>query len=44
VVAIPAQPFLDTRAGDHLVRWAFCKEAGVIEEALKRLAGADLSG
>jgi N-succinyldiaminopimelate aminotransferase len=44
VVAIPAQPFHDTRAGDHLVRWAFCKEAGVIEEALKRLAGADLSG
>ena len=43
VVAIPAQPFHDTRAGDHLVRWAFCKEAGVIEEALKRLAGADLS-
>jgi N-succinyldiaminopimelate aminotransferase len=44
VVAIPAQPFHDTDAGDQLVRWAFCKEAGVIEEALKRLAGADLSG
>ncbi|WP_272950268.1 pyridoxal phosphate-dependent aminotransferase [Nocardioides cynanchi] len=42
VVAIPAQPFHDTHAGDHLVRWAFCKEAGVIEEALRRLAGADL--
>ena len=44
VVAIPAQPFHDTDAGDQLVRWAFCKEAGVIEEALNRLAGADLSG
>ena len=44
VVAIPAQPFHDSDAGDQLVRWAFCKEAGVIEEALNRLAGADLSG
>jgi N-succinyldiaminopimelate aminotransferase len=44
VVAIPAQPFHDTHAGDHLVRWAFCKEAGVIEEALTRLAAGDLSG
>jgi N-succinyldiaminopimelate aminotransferase len=43
VVAIPAQPFHDTHAGDHLVRWAFCKETGVIEEALRRLAGADLT-
>jgi N-succinyldiaminopimelate aminotransferase len=43
VVAIPAQPFHDTHAGDHLVRWAFCKETGVIEEALRRLAGAELS-
>ena len=44
VVAIPTQPFHDGDAGDQLVRWAFCKEADVIEEALKRLAGADLSG
>jgi len=43
VVAIPAQPFHDTRAGDQLVRWAFCKDAGVIEEGLQRLAGADLT-
>jgi N-succinyldiaminopimelate aminotransferase len=43
VVAIPTQPFHDTHAGDQLVRWAFCKEAGVIEEALQRLADADLA-
>jgi len=43
VVAIPAQPFHDSRAGDHLVRWAFCKEVDVIEEGLRRLAAADLS-
>jgi N-succinyldiaminopimelate aminotransferase len=43
VVAIPAQPFHDSDAGDQLVRWAFCKEAAVIEEALSRLAAADLS-
>jgi N-succinyldiaminopimelate aminotransferase len=44
VVAIPTQPFHDSDAGDQLVRWAFCKEAGVIQEALTRLAAADLSG
>jgi N-succinyldiaminopimelate aminotransferase len=44
VVAIPTQPFHDSDAGDQLVRWAFCKDAGVIEEALTRLAAADLSG
>src|SRR3954471_21624750 len=43
VVAIPTQPFHDSDAGDQLVRWAFCKEAHVIEEGLRRLAGADLS-
>jgi N-succinyldiaminopimelate aminotransferase len=43
VVAIPAQPFHDSRAGDQLVRWAFCKESSVIEEALRRLGSADLS-
>jgi N-succinyldiaminopimelate aminotransferase len=43
VVAIPAQPFHDTSAGDQLVRWAFCKETGVIEEALRRLAGVELT-
>ena len=43
VVAIPAQPFHDSDAGDHLVRWAFCKERSVIEEALARLGAADLA-
>ena len=43
VVAIPTQPFHDSDAGDQLVRWAFCNEAPVIEEALSRLSGADLS-
>jgi N-succinyldiaminopimelate aminotransferase len=43
VVAIPTQPFHDSDAGDQLVRWAFCKEASVIEEALARLSRADLS-
>jgi len=43
VVAIPAQPFHDSEAGDQLVRWAFCKEASVIEEALGRLDSADLA-
>jgi len=43
VVAIPAQGFHDDRdAGRHLVRWAFCKEADVIEEGLRRLGAADL--
>jgi N-succinyldiaminopimelate aminotransferase len=43
VVAIPTQPFHDSDAGDQLVRWAFCKEAAVIEEAVGRLSAADLS-
>ncbi len=44
VVAIPTQPFYDDPdAGRQLVRWAFCKERSVIEEALSRLAGADLT-
>ena len=43
VVAIPTQGFYDTASGRHLVRWAFCKEQGVIEEGLRRLAAADLS-
>ena len=43
VVAIPAQVFYDDPdAGRHLVRWAFCKEATVIEEGVRRLAAADL--
>ena len=43
VVAIPTQGFHDdAEAGRHLVRWAFCKEAPLIEEGLRRLAAADL--
>jgi N-succinyldiaminopimelate aminotransferase len=43
VVAIPEQVFFDDReAGRHLVRWAFCKDTSVIEDALGRLAAADL--
>lgn len=44
VVAIPAQVFYDDEAaGRHLVRWAFCKEPGVLHEALDRLAASDLT-
>jgi N-succinyldiaminopimelate aminotransferase len=43
VVAIPTQPFHDSDAGDQLVRWAFCKEASVIEEALSRLGAVGLT-
>jgi len=43
VVAIPTQVFYDSDAGRQLVRWAFCKEAELIEEGLRRLAGADLT-
>jgi N-succinyldiaminopimelate aminotransferase len=41
VVAIPSSVFYDTgdpEAGRTLVRWAFCKRAGVLEDALARLA------
>jgi N-succinyldiaminopimelate aminotransferase len=46
VVAIPTQGFYDPDhppASRQLVRWAFCKRPAVIEEALERLARADLS-
>jgi N-succinyldiaminopimelate aminotransferase len=43
VVAIPSQVFYDDEdEGRHLVRWAFCKQREVIEEAIRRLASADL--
>ena len=43
VVAIPNQAFYDDQdAGRHLVRWAFCKEADVIDEGVRRLVAADL--
>ncbi len=44
VVGIPTEVFYDDPdAGRQLVRWAFCKRRGVIEEALSRLAAADLA-
>ncbi len=43
VVAIPAQAFYDDQdEGRHKVRWAFCKEAPVLEEGIRRLTTADL--
>jgi len=43
VVAIPSQVFYDDHSeGRHMVRWAFCKEASVIEEGVRRLTSADL--
>lgn len=46
VVAIPAQAFYDAPDGGPgrtLVRWAFCKERSTLEQALERLARADLT-
>ena len=44
VVAIPAQVFYDDAdEGRHLVRWAFCKKTAVLDEAIARLRGADLT-
>ncbi|HWJ83010.1 MAG TPA: pyridoxal phosphate-dependent aminotransferase [Nocardioides sp.] len=45
VVAVPMEAFYDRAEGDgrHLVRWAFCKDEPVIDEAVRRLASADLS-
>jgi N-succinyldiaminopimelate aminotransferase len=38
VVAIPHQVFYDnTEAGRPLVRWAFCKQPAILQEALSRL-------
>ncbi|MGH3411515.1 MAG: pyridoxal phosphate-dependent aminotransferase [Marmoricola sp.] len=39
VVAIPTQGLYDDLdEGSHMIRWAFCKERSVLEEALRRLA------
>jgi N-succinyldiaminopimelate aminotransferase len=38
VVAIPSSVFYDSAAGDHLVRFAFCKRPEVLADALERLA------
>lgn len=47
VVAVPMEVFYDRPdepgAGRQLVRWAFCKDVAVIDEAASRLAGAELS-
>lgn len=47
VVAVPTQGFHDSPAGlasgRHLVRWAFCKDADVVAEGVRRLAAADLA-
>jgi Aspartate/tyrosine/aromatic aminotransferase len=37
VVAIPSSVFYDSDAGDHYVRFAFCKRPEVLHEALERL-------
>jgi N-succinyldiaminopimelate aminotransferase len=43
VVAVPCEGFYDDRdEGRHIVRWAFCKDTAVLEEAVRRLQGADL--
>ena len=46
VVAIPTEVFYDRPdepgAGRHLVRWAFCKQPAVLDEAVRRLRSADL--
>ncbi|HSX66292.1 pyridoxal phosphate-dependent aminotransferase [Nocardioides sp.] len=44
VVAIPLQGFYaeGSREGQQLVRWAFCKQPAVLEEALRRLGAVDL--
>ena len=45
VVAIPAQGLYDDQEeGRHKVRWAFCKDLGLLEEAVRRLRSADLRG
>ncbi|NYJ03034.1 N-succinyldiaminopimelate aminotransferase [Nocardioides thalensis] len=47
VVAVPMEVFYDRPdepgGGRQLVRWAFCKDVAVIDEAATRLAGADLN-
>ncbi|MEZ0579910.1 pyridoxal phosphate-dependent aminotransferase [Nocardioides sp. MH1] len=47
VVAVPLEVFYDDPdapgAGRQLVRWAFCKETSVIDDALRRLSSAHLA-
>jgi len=44
VVGIPTEVFCDGDVGRTLVRFAFCKRAEVLAEAVSRLRGADLTG
>jgi N-succinyldiaminopimelate aminotransferase len=44
VVCIPTEVFCDSDVGRTLVRFAFCKQDSVLEEAVARLAAADLRG
>jgi len=43
VVCIPTEVFCDSDASATLVRFAFCKQDAVLEEAAARLAGASLT-
>jgi N-succinyldiaminopimelate aminotransferase len=43
VVCIPTEVFCDSDDSATLVRFAFCKQDAVLEEAASRLAGADLA-
>jgi N-succinyldiaminopimelate aminotransferase len=43
VVAIPSSVFYDSGAGDHFVRFAFCKRPEILDEALRRLKDAGLA-
>jgi N-succinyldiaminopimelate aminotransferase len=43
VVCIPTEVFCDSDAGRTLVRFAFCKQDHVLEEAIARLSKADLT-
>ncbi len=40
VVAIPSSVFYDSPDGDSYVRFAFCKQPDVLDEALRRLKGS----
>jgi N-succinyldiaminopimelate aminotransferase len=42
VIALPVNGFYDHPAGRHMVRWACCKDARLIEEGMRRLAAATL--
>jgi N-succinyldiaminopimelate aminotransferase len=44
VVAIPSSVFYDSDAGDHFVRFAFCKRPDVLVDALRRLTDGQLTG